>query len=387
VVTAPHDRLDAAVSGMRAGADALVVTPLDAGQIALVAERALEARALRRERAALRRELREDLAVVGESAEVTAAVEVVARVGPTQATVLVQGEPGTGRTHFGTVIHEASPRRDGPLVRVSCAGVSVLLLESRLFGHEAGAFEGAEARHVGAIEQAEGGTLFLEEVQCLPVSTQVRLLRLLQSGELERLSGRSPIRADVRVVAAASGDLADEVRDGRFRADLYYRLAVVTLALPPLRARKADVPALAMYFLARHARRDGRGVDSISPGALSALFSHDWPGNVRELSAELEQAVPRAAGREIGAGDLSPVLRGAVSADVGALIPGASLFEIERDAILRTLERVGGSSVRAAEILGVSVRKIQYRLKEYRSGRRRRSVNGTLSVTSSLVDD
>jgi two-component system NtrC family response regulator len=372
VVTAPRGRLEAAVSGMRAGADALVAAPLDAGQVALVLEKALESRSLVRERAALRRELREQLVVVGESPEVAAAVEVVARAGPTQAAVLVQGEPGTGRTHFGAVIHEASPRRAGPLVRVPCAGVSELWLESRLFGHEAGAFDGAEARSIGAIEQAEGGTLFLEEVHRLPVSTQVKLLRLLQGGELERLAGRSPIQADVRVIAAASGDLAEEVRAGRFRADLYYRLAVVTVFLPPLRARKADLPALATHLLTRHSRQAGREVDSISPGALSALFGHDWPGNVRELSTELEQAVHRTTGREIGAGDLSHVLVGSASGDIGALIPGASLFEIERDAILRTLERVGGSSVRAAELLGVSVRKIQYRLREYRSGSKRR---------------
>jgi two-component system NtrC family response regulator len=293
-------------------------------------------------------------------------------VGPTSATVLVQGEPGTGRGHAAEVLHEASPRRDRPFLRVRCAGPSELLLESTLFGHEAGAFDGADARQDGAIERAEGGTLFLDEVQALPVGAQVRLLRLLQAGEYERLGGRGPLRAAVRVVAAASGDLADQVRAGRFRADLYYRLAVVAVSLPPLRSRKGDLPALAGHLLARHARRMGLAAGSISPGALSVLFAHDWPGNVRELSDELERALARSQGRELATSDLSPVLLGASSGQADALIPGASLFEIERDAILRTLDRVGGSSARAAELLGVSIRKIQYRLKEYRSGGRGR---------------
>jgi two-component system NtrC family response regulator len=380
VVTAPGERLEAAVSAMRAGADALLLPPLDPAKVAAVLDKALERRALLREGEAMRRELRERLVVVGESPELVAAREIVARVAPTQASMLVQGEPGTGRTHLGEVIHEASPRRDRPLVRISCAGVSDLMLESRLFGHEAGALEGDGATRIGAIERAEGGTLLVEEVHRLPRATQVKLLRLLQTGETERLAGRTPIPADVRVIAAATGDLAEEVRAGRFRADLFYRLAVVAINLPPLRARTADLPALASHLLARHARGAGRDVDHVSPGALSALFAHEWPGNVRELSDELQRAVARGAGRQIVAADLSPVLLGAASGEGGAPMPGASLFEIERDAILRTLDLVGGSSVRAAEILGVSVRKIQYRLREYRSGARRRKAAAAPAV-------
>jgi len=371
VVTASLGGLEPAIAALGAGAEAYAVRPLDGAQLALVLERALETRRLRREGEALRRTIQEQLATVGESPEVAAALEVVARAGPTQAAVLVQGEAGTGRTHFGALVHQASPRRARRLVRVSCAAVSELMLESRLFGHEAGAFEGADQRVPGALEEAAGGTLFLEEVNRLPPTTQVKLLRLLQSGEAERLGGREPLPVDVRLVAAATGDLAEEVRAGRFRADLYYRLAVVTVTLPPLRERKADLPALAAHFLARHARTAARDIEAISPGALSALFSHDWPGNVRELSDELERAVALTAGPELEVAALSPVLAGAARAD-GAIIPGASLFEIERDAILRTLDRVGGSSARAAELLGVSVRKIQYRLREYRNGRRRR---------------
>jgi len=368
VVHAPADRIDAAVSALRAGADAHLVQPLDPARTALVLEKVLEAPGLRRDREALRRELRERLVLIGEAPEIAAAREVIRRVGPTPAAVLVQGEPGTGRAHVAEALHEASPRRDRPFVRVRCSGPSELLLEATLFGQEEGAFDGAEARSDGAIERAEGGTLFLDEVQRLPVPAQVRLMRLLQAGEYERLGGREPLRASVRVVAAASGDLAERVRAGRFRADLYYRLAVVSIALPPLRARKADLPALARHLLARHARNAGVPVPDVSAGALSALFAHDWPGNVRELSDELERALDRSLGGEIATGDLSPVLLGADGGPGHAVIPGATLFEIEREAILRTLDRVGGSSARAAELLGVSIRKIQYRLKEYRDG-------------------
>ncbi len=259
-------------------------------------------------------------------------------------------------------------------MRVSCAAVSEPMLEARLFGVEPGAFEGGRHRRIGAVEEAQGGTLLLEEVNCLPTGTQVKLLRMLQTGDAERLGARAAIPADVRLVAAATGDLAEEVRGGRFRADLYYRLAVVTITLPPLRARRGDLPALAAHFLERHARRAGREIEALSPGALSALFAHDWPGNVRELSDELEHAVARSAGPELEVGSLSPALACAGRGDV-AIVPGGSLFEIERDAILRTLDRVGGSSVRAAEVLGVSVRKIQYRLREYRAAGRRRAAS------------
>jgi len=253
---------------------------------------------------------------------------------------------------------------------VNCAGLSESLLESAIFGHEKGAFAEAAAREEGSLELARGGTLFLSEVSSTPPACQVRLLRLLQQGEFERVGGTETLRADVRVVAASRRDLAEEVQSGRFRDDLYYRLNVVTVCLPPLRARKGDIPALADHFIEIHARAAGKGVRRITPGALSALFAYDWPGNVRELEEVVERAVLASRGPEIGAEDLPPALHGARPEErtASALIPGASLFEIEREAILRTLDVVGGSTARAAEVLGISVRKIQYRLKEYRAG-------------------
>jgi two-component system NtrC family response regulator len=378
VVTTPLDRLDSAVAAMRAGADSYLVRPLDSTQVAIVLEKALEKRSLRRDSAVLRQHIRQRLAVVGTAPELQSVVDVARRVAPTKATVLVVGEAGTGREHVAQAIHEGSPRRDRAFVTVKCAALSEALLETELFGYERGVLGDADLRHIGGFEQADGGTIYLDEVGRLPPSMQVKLLRVLQHGDFERVGGTDAVHVDVRVVASSQRDLAEEVRAGRFRDDLYYRLNVVTVALPPLRARKGDIPALVTHFIDVQSRAAGKHVAGVTPGALSALFAYDWPGNVRELENVIERAVRVCRGREIGAEDLSPVLYGA-GADQGtasALIPGATLFEIEREAILRTLEQVGGSTARAAEVLGVSVRKIQYRLKEYRSGSsgRRRAV-------------
>jgi DNA-binding NtrC family response regulator len=370
VATAPHERVDAAVAALRGGAESFLVRPIDPGQAKVVLEKALEKRRLRRDRAALRERVRSRAAVVGSAPELVSVVELVRRVAPTKATVLVLGETGAGKEHVAHALHEASPRRDRPFIRVNCAALSESLLASDLFGHEAGTFVEAEGRHVGKLEQADGGTIYLHEVGRLPPALQVRILRVLQQGELERLGGDRTLRVDVRVVAGSQHDLAEEVRSGRFRDDLYYRLNVVSVALPPLRERKGDIPALVNHFLGVYGPAQGKEIVAVTPGTLSALFAYDWPGNVRELASVVEHAVEVSRGREITADDLSPVLHGARPEESGAsaLIPGATLFEIEREAILRTLEQCDGSTAHAAEVLGVSVRKIQYRLKEYRSG-------------------
>jgi two-component system NtrC family response regulator len=378
VVAAQPDRVEAAISALRAGAESYLVRPLDPGQVLLVLEKALESRSLRKDGAALRETIRRRLAVVGNAPELLGVVEVVKRVAPTKATVLVQGEFGAGKSHIAQALHEASPRRNRPFFRVSCAALSEALLESELFGHERGAFAEAEARRAGRFEQANGGTLYLDEVGRMPPPVQVKLLRVLQQGDFERLGGTETVHVDVRVVAGSQRDLAEEVRAGRFRDDLYYRLNVVSVALPPLRARKADIPALVSHFIDLYARAAQKEITGVTPGTLSALFAYDWPGNVRELCNVVERAVASARGHEITADDLAPVLHGAqpTESTASALIPGATLFEIEREAILRTLDQCGGSTARAAEVLGVSIRKIQYRLKEYRSGASGRRVEG-----------
>jgi two-component system NtrC family response regulator len=370
VVATALDRLDSAVTALRAGAETFVVRPLDPGQVLVVLEKALERRRLRSDSVVLREAIRRRLQIVGNAPELLSAIEVVKRVSPTKATVLVQGEAGTGKAHVAQALHEASPRRDRPFVRVNCAALSEALLESELFGHEKGAFAEADERRIGKLELANGGTLHLHEVGRLPAALQVKLLRVLQSGDFERMGGRETVHVDVRVVAASQRDLAEEVRAGRFRDDLYYRLNVVSVALPTLRQRKGDIPALVNHLIELHAAAQGKEIAGVTPGTLSALFAYDWPGNVRELSNVVERAVTSCRGREIGAEDLAPVLHGGrpEESTASALIPGATLFEIEREAILRTLDQCGGSTARAAEVLGVSIRKIQYRLKEYRSG-------------------
>jgi two-component system NtrC family response regulator len=282
----------------------------------------------------------------------------------------VQGEAGTGRELVAQSLHELSPRRDGPFVRMSCAGRSDLLLEGALFGEEPGAAPGLEQRREGALEAAHGGTLFLDEVSLLPPHLQIKLLRVLRHAEMERAGGHQLLRTDVRLVAATARDLAGEVEAGRFRDDLFYRLSVVSIALPPLRERKEDIPALVEHFLASARRADGGAVRSVSPGVLSAFFAYDWPGNVRELRTTVLQAASGCRGPQLTVAELPAAVRsGGDAHPAGTLIPGSTLFEIERDAILRALEETGGSSTRAAELLGISVRKVQYRLKEYRSGR------------------
>ncbi|HEX9051631.1 MAG TPA: sigma-54 dependent transcriptional regulator [Anaeromyxobacter sp.] len=370
VVATSAERLDAAVTALRGGAESYVVRPLDPGQVLVILEKALEKRRLRTDSAALREAIRRRLQIVGSAPELQAAIEVVKRVSPTKATLLVQGEAGTGKSHVAQALHEASPRRTEPFVRVNCAALSEALLESELFGHEKGAFAEADGRRIGKFEEANGGTLHLHEVARLPAALQVKVLRVLQSGDLERVGGRETVHVDVRMVAASQRDLAEEVHAGRFRDDLYYRLNVVSVSLPPLRQRKGDIPALVNHFIEIHAAAQGKEIAGVSPGTLSALFAYDWPGNVRELANVVERAVTSCRGREITAEDLTPVLHGGrpEESTASALIPGATLFEIEREAILRTLDQCGGSTARAADVLGVSIRKIQYRLKEYRSG-------------------
>jgi two-component system NtrC family response regulator len=370
IVTCRRETVGAAIEAMKNGAEAYVVLPDDPVRTSVVVQRALEKRRLRREARDLRDQARARLRFVGTAPEASAIDEVIRRVAPTKATVLLQGEAGSGRSFVAEMIHEASPRRERPFVRCGCAGLSESLLETRLFGSDGSVMGDAPRRREGLLESADGGTVYLHEVASLSHSLQVKLLRVLQQGEYERVNGTRTLRADVRVVASTRLDLGEEVRAGRFRDDLYYRLNVVAVAVPSLRARKGDLPALAAHFLSLHGRAMRKNLRGLTPGALSALFAYDWPGNVRELESAIAWAAAACTGDLVGIDDLPTVLRGARPDEGGgsALIPGASLFEIEREAILRTLDAVGGSTARAAEVLGVSVRKVQYRLKEYRTG-------------------
>jgi two-component system, NtrC family, response regulator len=365
--------IEAAVEAMKAGAENYLVKPLNVGAVLVFLQKALDKRRLVQEAETLRDRVRERFrleGMVGDAPELRAVYDVVRRAAPTKATVLVLGESGTGKELIAQALHELSPRNRDAFVKVSCAALSETLLESELFGHERGSFTGALGRKEGRFELANGGTLFLDEIGEISPTVQVKLLRALQTREFERVGGTQTIKVDVRVVAATNRDLLGEVKAGRFREDLFYRLNVVAVTLPPMRKRKADIPALVTHFIDKYGKSYGKKIEGLAPGTLNAMLSHDWPGNVRELENAIERAVVLCKGSQLTADDLPATLRGPrpTGGDVSGLIPGASLSEIEREAILRTLEIVGGSTTRAAEMLGISVRKIQYRLKDYAGG-------------------
>jgi DNA-binding NtrC family response regulator len=368
VVMTAFGAVETAVSAMREGAADYLQKPLNSDELLIVLERALERTKLRRETTELRSQLRERYSfenIVGSSPEMQQVFKSVAQIAPSRATVLISGDSGTGKELVAAAIHHRSPRASRPFVRLHCAALAETLLESELFGHERGAYTGADRKREGRFEQANGGTLFLDEISEISLATQVKLLRVLQEREFERVGGNQTIAVDVRVIAATNRDLKEMVAAGRFREDLYYRLNVINVTLPSLRQRPTDIPALAMHFLKRYAEENGKTVSSVSDAALSLLANYPWPGNVRELENVIERAVVIAEGSALEAHDLPPEFA-AASRRGGALqIPGATMDEIERYAIMKTLESVGGSTSRAAETLGISVRKIQYKLQEY----------------------
>src|SRR5664279_873035 len=279
------------------------------------------------------------------------------QVAASRATVLITGESGTGKGELARAIHALSPRAAAPFVALHCAALAESLLESELFGHEKGACTGADRRRIGRFEQADGGTLFLDEIGEIPAATQVKLLRVLQEKTYERVGGNESSKVDVRLEAATNKDLVTEVRERRFREDLYYRLNVVHIEMPPLRLRGQDVVVLAEHFLRKFARENHRQIDGLSAAARSKLMAHRWPGNVRELENAMERAVVFSEGHVVEA-DALPFDAAPDTLD-GIRIPGATLAEIEKHAILATLDAAGGSTSRAAEILDISVRTIQ----------------------------
>jgi DNA-binding NtrC family response regulator len=368
IVVTAYGAIDTAVTAMREGAADYVTKPVNVEELVIVMERALD----RRRMLAESRQLRERLSqhqridnIVGSSPVMRAMLTDVLRVAPSKATVLITGESGTGKELVAAAIHQHSTRATGPFVKLHCAALAETLLESELFGHERGAFTGASARRDGRFQQADQGTLFLDEIGDISPSIQIKLLRFLQEHEFQRVGGNQTIKVDVRVVAATNRDLAARVQAGEFREDLFYRLNVVSLECPPLRARPTDVPLLAMHFLARYAKENGKEVTRFSEETLDRLLRHRWPGNVRELENAVERAVVICQSDVVRPEDLPPTVAPAAQASGMPQVPGASLHDLERFAILRTLEFTGGSTSRAADILGISVRKIQYKLHEY----------------------
>ncbi len=378
IVVTSAEELSSAIAAMRAGADDYLTKPVDFDVLSLAIERALEGRDVKAENETLRRQLRERSAggigsLIGISPAMQKVYRVARQVAGSRATVLVTGESGTGKGELARAIHGLGPRASQPFVSLHCAALVDSLLESELFGHEKGAFTGADKRRLGRFEQANGGTLFLDEIGEIPMLTQVKLLRVLQERTFERVGGNESVKVDVRLIAATNRNLVEEVEAGRFRADLYYRLNVVQIDMPPLRVRGADVVALAEHFLQKFALENHKRVTSFTDRARAKMASGRWQGNVRALENAIERAVVLCEGSEIDEEDLP--FESAPEPIGNIRIPGATMAEIERYAITKTLEATEGSTTKAAELLDVSVRTIQYRLQEYgpagKEGRKR----------------
>jgi DNA-binding NtrC family response regulator len=355
--------VDTAVRALKQGAFDYVTKPVDPDELSHLVLRALEQRRLREENAQLRETIDETRAVdkiVGKSPPMRKVMDLVAHVAKTDATVLILGESGTGKEVIARAIHAGSNRRYFPIVTVNCGALPEGLLESELFGHERGAFTGAQHRRRGKIEMADDGTLFLDEVGAIDPKMQVDLLRVLETKELTRVGGTRPIKVDFRVVCATNENLELAVKEGRFREDLYYRINVFTIDLPPLRARRLDIPALARYFLDRFARQMDKRITDISPEAMDLLTAYDWPGNVRELSNAVERAMVVGRPPVIRPEDLP--LRRPIRSEASV---EESLAEMEKRHIAAVLERTDGNVTRAAEILKVDRVTVYNKIKKY----------------------
>jgi two-component system, NtrC family, response regulator HydG len=366
-----------AVVAMRAGAVDYLTKPVDFEELGLAVERAIEQRNVQIENELLRREVRERYGegmqgLLGTSPAMQKVYRMAKQVAPSRANVLITGESGTGKGELARAIHAIGTRADKPFVAVNCAALAETLLESELFGHEKGAFTGADRRRVGRFEQAHGGTIFLDEIGEMRPPTQIRLLTVLQERRFERVGGNESVEVDVRIIAATNRPLAADVAEGRFREDLYYRLNVVCIEMPPLRARSGDALVLAEHFLRKFAQENHKPITGFSERARTKIRGHAWRGNVRELENAIERAVVMCEGDLIDEEHL-PYGASAGSGSDGITIPGSTMAEIEKIAILKTLEAVEGSTARAAELLDISIRTIQYRLHEYGVVKERRS--------------
>ena len=357
VMMSGHGTVEAALKAVRLGALDFLEKPISGDRLAVTVGNALKLSDLDRTVGAMTRQVEQRRGMVGRSSALDRVLEAIRRAAPTRARVLITGESGVGKELVARAIHESSRRSDAPFVKLNCAAIPETLVESELFGHERGAFTGADRRRVGRFERADGGTLFLDEIGEMPLSVQARLLRVLQEGELERVGGTSTIAVDVRVIAATNRDLMDEVKEGRFREDLYYRLAVLPIEVPPLRARRDDIPELAVHFLRQSCESNELEPKEWSGEAIAQLSKHDFPGNVRELAGLVDRLAILTPGAIIRAEDVRFALPGAAKLS-GAEIPTegalfALLEALERRIIEDRIGRFGGNMTQAADDLGL----------------------------------
>jgi two-component system response regulator HydG len=374
VILTGHSSVPTAVRAMQAGAATYLTKPLDINELRIVVDKRSQSQRLARTNVQLQKQLNERFGfegVVGNAPEMRRVVERLKQVAPTNATVLITGESGTGKELAAKALHVNSPRRHKPFVPLNCAALSENILESELFGHVKGAFTGAERERKGYFEQANGGTLFLDEVGDIPLATQVKLLRVLESGEIVRVGANDPIKVNVRLISATNRELSDAIAAGTFRPDLYHRIKVVTIKIPPLRQRRDDIPLLIEHFLKEFASAHGKSVTGVSPSARKALMASHWPGNVRELRNVIESMVVMDLDGVLDLDDLPEDLQGAAGPAASASSAGADgligrpLDDVERHYIAETLKLTGGNREEAAKVLGIGERTLYRKIKDF----------------------
>ena len=364
--------VETAREALRQGASDYIVKPVDAEELLGNIDREFSYRDLQRENTLLKERLGEqftDSNIIARSTKMREVLESVALIAPSDATVLILGESGTGKELIANLIHARSPREKKPFIKINCAALTETLLESELFGHEKGSFTGATGQKLGRFELADGGSLFLDEVGEMSSTTQVKLLRVLQEQEFERVGGTEPITVDIRIITATNKHLLEEVEANRFREDLYYRLNVVPVQLPSLRDRREDIPPLAEYFLKFYAEKNRREIRQILPDTLDAMMRYDWPGNVRELENTIERGVIIARSEFLTLDELTPNIRKIAESTTGYdsdVTVGSTIKEMEKEFIARTLVSVAGNRTRAAKILGITRKTLQNKMREYK---------------------
>ncbi len=372
VMMTAHGTIDSAVEAMKKGAFDYMEKPLDREDLLLTLKRAFERIMLLQENRALHRKLEESEGVpsiIGEHPKIKEIFRIINKIAPTGSTVLIYGESGTGKELVARAIHDRSPRKDKPFFAINCAAIPESLMESELFGHEKGSFTGAGSREIGLFEAADKGTVFLDEIGELSVAMQAKLLRAIQEKEIRRVGGKVNIPIDVRIISATNRDLEVEIKKGSFRDDLYYRLNVIRLNLPPLRERGSDIATLADFFVKKYSQANGNRLLGISRPALKILMNFSWPGNVRQLESVIERGVLMAESDYIQPEDLPAEVHEGVSHS-GQLpfdLPpeGISMDELERDIIIKAMDRAGWVIAKAAPLLGMSYKTLQYRLEKF----------------------
>ncbi|QHI69897.1 sigma-54-dependent transcriptional regulator [Tichowtungia aerotolerans] len=368
ILLTAYGSMETAVEAMRHGATDFLTKPVNLKELELVLERVLRSRQAETENRQLREQLDSKFGmenIIGNSPQMQEVFDTVRQVAASRATVLIQGESGTGKELVAKAIHQLSSRNKATFVPVHCAALSSTLLESELFGHEKGAFTGATERRKGRFEMADGGTLFLDEIGEIDSSVQVKILRALEERTFERVGGQETVEVDARLVAATNRDLKQMVADGDFREDLFYRLYVVAITLPPLRERVGDIPLLLKHYLDEFNAENGRDIEGFAPEALDLLTSYNWPGNVRELRNVVEQTVVLSRGKRIGARDLPVHIREVSSEGPVVSLGNGTLEDLEKQALMQALKACAGNRTRAAEQLGISRRTLHRKIAEY----------------------